>query len=109
MSDCRRVQGLSCSEAKKKAEARETAQGKVMTMEQNSVCRSFLSLYLDGKAERDMNEEDIAKALGYKSRVTLKSKRDNPLTLTIGDLLKLAELFNWSLADIVIVLRGGAN
>lgn len=78
-------------------------------MERNSVCRSFLSLYLDGKAESDMNEDEIAKALGYKSRITLKSKRDNPLTLTIGDLLKMAELFNWSLADIVSILRGGIS
>lgn len=76
-------------------------------MEQNSVCRSLLSYYLDGKAESDLNEEDIAKALGYKSRITLKSKRDNPLTFTIGDFLKMAELFGWSMNDIVSILRGG--
>ena len=68
------------------------------------IAKTIISYYLSDKADADLNEDDIAKALGYKSRATLKAKRDDPLSFTIGDLIKLADLFGWS-----IRLRRGGN
>lgn len=78
-------------------------------MDKTMVCRSFLSCYLDGKAENNMNEEDIARALGYKSRATLKAKRDDPLSFTLGDVFKLADLFGWGAEDLVHMFRSAID
>ena len=66
----------------------------------------FAARYLEGKAEKNLNEEDIARALGYKDRKTLRTKRNDPTTFTIGELLKMADLFHWGMDDIVSILRG---
>lgn len=73
------------------------------------ICKTLLTLYLDGKLEKDINEEDIAKALGYKSRATLKKKRDDPLSFTLGDVFKLADLFGWGAEDLVHMFRSAID
>lgn len=69
----------------------------------------FAARYLEGKAEKNLNEEDIARALGYKDRQTLRAKRNDPTKFTIGELLKMADLFHWGMEDIVVILRGGLS
>lgn len=53
---------------------------------------NFSKLYCEGKARSGMTEEEVADALGM-TRTTLRKRRQNPGSFSLGDVLKLCILF----------------
>ena len=59
----------------------------------------FRRMYRIGKAAENLNEAQVAKLLGITDR-TLRRRRKDPDSFTMGEVLVLAFLFHWSAEDI---------
>lgn len=56
----------------------------------------FGKLYRVGKARAGMKDRDIADALGIKSLMTWRKRRNQPETIPLGDYAKLSVLLQWT-------------
>ena len=64
----------------------------------------FTRMYRTGKSRAGMTEEEVAGALGI-TRSTLRSRRQNPGSFSLGEVLKLCALFYWEEGEMVGLVR----
>lgn len=62
----------------------------------------FGKLYRIGKASIGFTEEDVSRAIGL-STVSLRKRRHNPDTFTLGEMVTLGNLFGWTGEDFASI------
>lgn len=62
--------------------------------------------YRVGKARLKLQEPDIAAALGM-GKTTLLMHRRNPETFSLGQLVRLGDVFGWTEGEYMDIIRGG--
>lgn len=66
----------------------------------------FSEHYRVGKARLNLQEPDIAAALGM-GRTTLVAHKHNPDTFSLGQLVRLGSVFGWTEEEYMDIIRGG--
>lgn len=67
---------------------------------EDRTAEAFARLYRIGKARSDMKDSDVADALGIKSLMTWRKRRNRPELIPLGDFAKLSVLMQWQDSEV---------
>lgn len=78
------------------------------TTRADRIAKAFAAAYRMGKARTGLRDPEIAEALGYKSVISLRRRRQDMDKLSVAELSKLSLVLMWTdeeMAEIVRAMR----
>lgn len=67
---------------------------------EDRTAEAFANLYRIGKARSGMKDSEVADALGIKSVMTWRKRRNRPEIIPLGDFAKLSVLLQWQDSEV---------